>query len=196
MKSLRWKRSWRREENRETHLHDLTYPLNLYVAKENTKTSGSHTEGQKTWWNRRHGGWRWNIHRYHWLQMDGSRFQNTWWICPEKNILCKTCSLISKRSWAMWPKTHADKQSCLLISPHLPLSSNRAGAMITALVQLVPGSEFRYWHPLLTPVVKVGGAGGAASWPVTQILKQGPAVALASVSSNLPVPQRRSALTG
>lgn len=44
-------------------------------------------------------------------------------------------------------------------------------------------SEFWYQHPLLTPGVKVRR--GAPSWPVTQILKQGPAVALASVSSNL-----------
>lgn len=44
-------------------------------------------------------------------------------------------------------------------------------------------SEFWYRHPLLTPGVKVRR--GAPSWPVTQILKQGPAVALASVSSNL-----------
>lgn len=61
MKSLCLKHSRRRrEENKETHLHGLTYPLNLHVAEENTKTGGSHTEGQRTPWNRtrQHGGRR------------------------------------------------------------------------------------------------------------------------------------------
>lgn len=43
--------------------------------------------------------------------------------------------------------------------------------------------------PESLPAVKV--TVGAQGWPLTQILKQGPTVALASVSSNLPALQRR-----
>lgn len=63
-------------------------------------------------------------------------------------------------------------------------SKNSTGAVVLVLV--------------LTPTTHSSSKGqkGPPSWPVTQILKQGPAVALASVSSNLPAPQRRSTLTG
>lgn len=35
------------EKDRETHLRDLTYPLYLYLAEENAKTSGKSHRGRK-----------------------------------------------------------------------------------------------------------------------------------------------------
>lgn len=35
------------EKDRETHLRDLIYPLYLYLAEENAKTSGKSHRGRK-----------------------------------------------------------------------------------------------------------------------------------------------------
>lgn len=90
MKSLCLKQSRRRrEENKETHLHGLTYPLYLHVAEENTKTGGSHTEGQRTPWNRtrQHGGWRRDAADT-WLRENGwvDGDDGTWWRVGDANV--------------------------------------------------------------------------------------------------------------
>lgn len=144
-----------------------------------------------------HGGWRRNIHTYHWLQMDESMFSNIWcirwrkWICPEKySVLWNEPNNDFKNQWR--PSNSLSNISHCIFpwAPIKRVTSQEAGKDNSAGA-VGAGSSGTY---ALCSVVKVRRR--PPSWPVTQILKQGPAVALASVSSNLPVPQRRSALTG